>query len=82
MGKKKLFYPFKVQKIINVTRERHSWIFSFVGFIPYFTWVVFQLKKPYMHLNINAEKSSTILMQSLLTAGDILSEVFEIAVNK
>lgn len=35
-----------------------------------------------MHLNINAEKSSTILMQSLLTAGDILSEVFEIAVNK
>lgn len=35
-----------------------------------------------MHLNINAEQCLTILMQSLLTPGDILSKVFEITVNK
>jgi len=79
---KKLFYPFKVQKSINIPWERHFLKLSICRLYLTFYLSDVSVKKPYMHLNINAEKHSTILMLSLLTTGDILSKVFEITINK
>lgn len=79
----KVFYPYKVQRNINNIWERHFKNLSICRLYPTFSLrVIFQFRKPYMWLNINAEKCSTVLMQSLLTAGDIFSKVFEITVNK